>query len=90
MNEHHLAAHLLVALLSAQTRGRASTLDTLAAKVRVRRADLRASVSKLHQRGLLDVRTMRLTMAGFVAATALRQRKLPALRTSHGALSHAA
>lgn len=90
MNERHLAAHVLSLLSTAQTKGRPVTLEALCEALPVRRADLRTVVSKLHREGLVDVRTMRLTMSGFLLGQSLRGKKLPALRAHHGLFSRAA
>lgn len=80
MNAQDLSAHVLQALALAQTEGRASTLDSLVAELRVRRGDIRRTVSALHQEGYLDALRMRLTLQGFALGRSLMGEALPALR----------
>jgi len=80
MTNRNLAAHVLRTLAAAQTKGQPVTLMTLTDKLKVRRADIREVIVALHHRGLVDARTMRLSLEGFAIGTALRGKKLPALR----------
>ncbi len=70
------AAHVLLALASAQARGRTVRLDELADTIGVRRADVRAIVSRLHAEGHVDALRLRLTMSGLAVAASLRSCKL--------------
>jgi transcription initiation factor IIE alpha subunit len=79
INPHALAAHVLVVL--AHARGRAVTLDDLAEAVGVRKADVRAIVSRLDREGHVDALRLRLTLSGLALAASLDGCKLPALRT---------
>jgi len=80
MDHKTLAAHILQALTLAQVEGRAENLATLVDKLRVRRKDVRSTLTMLHRQGMLDVLTMRLSLAGFAIGTALLGQALPALR----------
>jgi hypothetical protein len=71
MDKKILAATLLQALAMAQRDGRSETLDTLVEKVRVRRRDIRSTLTVLHRQGMLDVLHMRLTLSGFAIGSAL-------------------
>ena len=80
MSARTLCLHLLRALAHAQREGLRLTLDDLVEQVRARRPDVRKALSQLHQEGLLDVTTMRLTLAGFALGASLASRALPELR----------
>ena len=80
MNAQALSAHVLQALALAQTEGRASTLDSLVAELRVRRGDIRRTVTALHREGYLDALRMRLTLRGFALGRSYMGEALPALR----------
>ncbi|MCL2823333.1 MAG: hypothetical protein FWD57_05020 [Polyangiaceae bacterium] len=80
MNTRQLAPHVLRTLACYQLNGRAANLQTLVDQIRVRRADLRQTVSALHREGFVDAYRMRLTMAGFLLGTALLTGRLPELR----------
>jgi len=80
MSARTLCLHLLRALAHAQREGLRLTLDDLVEQVRARRPDVRKALSQLHQEGLLDVTTMRLTLQGFAVGAALANRTLPELR----------
>ena len=82
MNTRTLSMHILRALAEAQTEGRRSTLETLVEQVQVRRRDVRAAVTGLHQQGLVDAIHMRLTLQGFAVGRALLAQELPALRVA--------
>ena len=56
------------------------TAQSLATDLRVRRVDVRRSLSALHKQGLIDVAQMRLTLAGFALGKALEGRQLKAIR----------
>ncbi|WP_437282860.1 hypothetical protein WME90_20470 [Sorangium sp. So ce375] len=74
----------------AQRDGRSETLDTLVEKVRVRRRDIRSTLTVLHGQGMLDVLHMRLTLSGFAIGSALIGKTLPALRPAPRASTAAA
>lgn len=90
MTPLNLAPYVLSALHAAQTDGRASNLQTLVDTIKVRRGDLRRTATALHQQGLLDVRTMRLTMLGFALGAMYASQRLPPLRRPKLALVAAA
>jgi DNA-binding Lrp family transcriptional regulator len=75
-----LAPYVLRALAAAQHAGRPTNLQGLAERLKVRRADVRETVSALHMRGLVDACTMRLTLEGFAIGSALRSKRLAPLR----------
>ncbi len=80
MNAHELSAHVLQALAVAQSEGRTSSLDTLTAELRVRRGDIRRTVTLLHRQGFVDALRMRLTRTGFALGRAYMGQTLPPLR----------
>jgi dienelactone hydrolase len=80
MTPQVLTPYVLSTLAAAQAEGKISTLDTLVEAIKVRRADLRRTVSALHREGMLDVRTMRLTMMGFALGAMYKAQQLPPLR----------
>ena len=82
MNTRTLSMYVLRALAHAQTEGQRSTLDTLVDQIKVRRRDVRAAVTALHQQGLVDAIHMRLTLQGFTVGRSLVAQELPALRTA--------
>jgi DNA-binding IclR family transcriptional regulator len=63
-----------------QRAGRAFTLDTLAKRIGLRREDVRAVLSRLHERGYVDVLRMRVTLAGFAIGAGLAGANIEALR----------
>ena len=72
-----LAAHLVKHLAAAQIRGRNMSLDDLAAQLPDHaRVTIRSTLSRLHDEGLLDVSTMRLSLQGFALGRGLVKRKL--------------
>ena len=87
-----LAAHLLKHLARAQTRGTTLDLDQLEAGLPESRMRIRQALTRLDQEGLVDVRTMRLTLSGFALGRAFSQRKLQPLdkRQAHRAHHHVA
>jgi hypothetical protein len=87
MKQQTLSAHILRSLATAQREGRCSTLETLVDELRVRRADVRTTVSSLDREGFVDATRMRLTLAGFALAASLANRTLPKLRTERRAES---
>ena len=54
--------------------------ESLVEAIKVRRADVRRAVTALHREGLVDVRTMRLSMMGFALGTMYASQALPPLR----------
>ena len=82
MNTRTLSMHILRALADAQTEGRRESLETLVEQVQVRRRDVRAAVTGLHQQGLVDAIHTRLTLQGFAVGRALLAQELPALRVA--------
>jgi predicted ArsR family transcriptional regulator len=88
-----LSAHILRHAAAAQVAGTKSApvlVELLAADLRVRRVDVRRSLSALHKQGLLDVAQMRLTLAGFALGKALEGRRLRAIRIPPARESRAA
>src|SRR5262249_35759190 len=57
-------------------------LESLVEALRVRRKDIRATLTVLHRQGLVDVLRMRLSFAGFAIGTALLGQPLRALRAA--------
>jgi hypothetical protein len=90
MDRKILAAHILQALALAQLDGRTSTLETLVELLRVRRKDIRATLTVLHRQDMVDVLRMRLTLSGFTLGSALIGKTLPALRAAPRAATAAA
>lgn len=80
MNAKDLSAYVLRALAIAQTEGRASNLETLTEELRVRRGDVRRTVTLLHQEGYVDALKMRLTLIGFALGRSYIGQALPPLR----------
>jgi hypothetical protein len=77
-----LGEHLLRTLACDHVEGRRSDLDTLTAELRVRRADVRSTLSALHRAGFVDVLRMKLTLEGFAIGCALMDRQMPDVRRS--------
>jgi hypothetical protein len=75
-----LAAHVLRALASAQSRGRLVRTDELALSIGVRRDDVRYVITQLHAEGHVDAERMRLTMTGLALAASMRECKLAQVR----------
>jgi DNA-binding IclR family transcriptional regulator len=80
MNAQELAAHVLQALALAQSEGRSSSLATLTDELRVRRGDVRRTITLLHREGYVDALRMRLTLTGFALGRAYLGQTLPPLR----------
>jgi DNA-binding IclR family transcriptional regulator len=80
MNTKELGAHVLQALAQAQCEGEVVSLDTLVQTLRVRRVDVRRTVSQLHREGYVDALRMRLTLPGFALGRAYLGEALPPLR----------
>lgn len=80
MNAQELSSHVLQALAQAQSEGRASSLDTLTEALRVRRGDIRRTITLLHRQGFVDALRMRLTLGGFALGRAYMGQALPPLR----------
>ena len=69
-----LAPYVLKAFADAQLEGRRINLDDLCEQIPVRRADLRRTVTALHNNDLLDALKGRLTLRGLAAAMALARK----------------
>ena len=82
MEPKTLAPYVLKVLAGYQINGRLATLQTLVDELRVRRSDLRKTVTALDAEGYLDAMRMTLTMAGFAVGAGLVERELPPLRQS--------
>ena len=80
MNAKDLSAHVLQALALAQTEGRQHNLDSLTEELRVRRGDIRKTISALHQEGHVDALRMRLSLTGFALGRSFVGQELPVLR----------
>lgn len=75
-----LAAHVLVALASAQRARRVVTAQDLATDLDVRKADVKHVVARLHHEGHVDALRMRLSLSGLALATALGTSSLRPIR----------
>jgi DNA-binding IclR family transcriptional regulator len=80
MNATELSAHVLSVLARAQSEGSTASLDTLTQELRVRRGDVRRTVTLLHRQGFVDALRMRLTLQGFALGRAYLSQALPPLR----------
>ncbi len=80
MNATELSAHVLSALARAQSDGSPASLDTLTEALRVRRGDIRRTVTLLHRQGFVDALRMRLTLPGFALGRGYMAQTLPPLR----------
>lgn len=80
MNRKTIAAYVLRALAQAQVDGKVVTLASLTSELQVRKSDVRAAVTVLHQQGYVDALRMRLSLRGFAVGSALIGAKLPELR----------
>lgn len=80
MTPTEIAPHILRTLAEAQTEGRVMDLETLSLAIQVRRADVRKTVSALHQQGLVDALRLRLSLAGFAMGAALMKEELRPIR----------
>ncbi len=87
MEANALAPHVLRLLANYQMKGRRANLQTLVDDLRVRRADIRSTVSVLDAEGYLDALRMSLTMRGFAIGTGLVEADLPPLRRESTALT---
>jgi DNA-binding IclR family transcriptional regulator len=75
-----LAPYVLRLLAAAQKAGRPTNLEEITEKLDVRRSDVRATITALHQQGLLDATTYRLSLEGFAIGSSLRNKKMPPVR----------
>jgi DNA-binding GntR family transcriptional regulator len=75
-----IAAQILRFLVLAQQKGEPVNLETLSERLPVRRSDIRAVVTQLHQEGFLDALYMRVTLKGWALGMALLQQELPAIQ----------
>jgi len=82
MSPATLAPYVLRTLTKYQLQGRLCSLDILVDEIRVRRSDLRRTVSALHKEGYLDVLHMRPTLTGFCIGKSLLEINLPELRAA--------
>lgn len=82
-----LAEHLLRTIARDHLDGRRSDLESLTRLLGVRRADVRSTLTALHQEGYVDVLRMRLTLEGFALGVALLERPAPALRRDRKSLA---
>jgi len=82
MSPNTLAPYVLQVLAKYQLQGRMCSLDDLVGEIKVRRADLRRTVSALHREGFVDALRMRLTLAGFALGRAVVPVALPVLRAT--------
>jgi hypothetical protein len=80
MNFQDLALHVLHALAQAQIEGRRVNLETLTTDLRVRRGDVRKTVTALDREGYVDALRMRPTLRGFAVGRSLQAEDLPVLR----------
>jgi hypothetical protein len=64
----------------AQLGGHRLDLQDLVEMVKVRRGDVRATLTLLHQQGLYDIMRRRLTLLGFAIARKVDAQSLPELR----------
>jgi len=80
MNAQALPVHVLLVLVRIHSEGRRASLEVLVEELRVRRGDIRRTLSALHREGFVDVLRMRPTLAGFALGRSLRGAELPALR----------
>jgi DNA-binding IclR family transcriptional regulator len=90
MNRKHLALHLLHHLARAQRDGRRLNLAEVIYQIKVRRCDVRTTLTALDQQGFYDVLHNRLTLAGFAIGMSLKAAELPALRPQKVAAVRAA
>ena len=87
MNAQTLSAYVLQALAQAQCEGKTMSLDALVEELRVRRGDVRRTITLLHRQGFVDALRMRLTLPGFALGRAYMGRTLPPLREVKSAVS---
>jgi DNA-binding IclR family transcriptional regulator len=80
MTPQHIAPYVLRALAQAQTEGRCMDLETLSHEIEVRKADVRKTVTALHQEGLVDALRLRLSLRGFVMGRSLLAANLGPIR----------
>ena len=80
MTPQQIAPYVLRALAQAQTEGRCMDLETLSREIEVRKADVRKTVTALHQEGLVDALRLRLSLRGFVMGRALLAANLGPIR----------
>jgi len=80
MTTEKLAPYVLRALAEAQQEGRRIDLETLALTLKVRRPDVRKTVSALHQQGLVDALRLTLSLTGFAIGAALLTTELQPIR----------
>ena len=75
-----LAIHVMRVLSRAQQKGEQLSLEDLAARLEVRKVDVRRVVSALDKRGFVDAMRMRVTMMGFVLGCSVSASELKPAR----------
>ncbi len=75
-----LAIHVMRELTRAQGEGEVLSLEELANKLEVRKADVRTVVSALHQAGFVDALRLRVTMMGLAIGATTSAATLRAAR----------
>jgi hypothetical protein len=75
-----LAIHVMRTLSRAQQNGEQLSLEDLAARLEVRKIDVRRVVSALDKRGFVDAMRMRVTMMGFVLGCSVGSSELKPAR----------
>ena len=80
MEPRTLTPYILQALARHQVNERRVNLQILVDELKVRRVDVRRTISTLHEQGYLDAVTLRLTMNGFAVGMSLVEKELPPLR----------
>jgi hypothetical protein len=80
MEPQTLTPYILQVLARHQLNGRRVHLQTVVDELRVRRGDVRRTISTLYQQGHLDLLSLRLTMSGFTIGVSLLESGLPELR----------
>jgi hypothetical protein len=80
-----LAIHVMRELTRAQLQGELLSLEDLANKLEVRKADVRAVVSTLHQAGYVDALRLRVTMMGLCIGASTHDATLTPVRQRVGA-----
>lgn len=80
MTPQILAPYVLAILYNAQAEGRLMTLASLVSEIKVRKTDLRRTVTALHEQGYLNAMTMRLSIMGFALGSKYAKQGLPDVR----------
>ncbi len=82
-----LAIHVMRVLSRAQQQGEQLSLEAVAARLEVRKADVRRVVSALDKGGFVDAMRMRVTMMGFVLGCSVGTAELKPARKQATKLS---